>query len=314
MIVRIATRGSRLARWQAEWVANHLCSSHVGLKVQFVEVKTHGDCDRDSPLSEIGGTGLFTKEIQNAVLGGLADVAVHSLKDLPAQTPPELILAAVPTREDVADAIVAADDHNLQTLPLGARIGTSSPRRRAQLLHLRPDLDVRSVRGNVESRVNQVLDGKLEAIVLAWAGLHRLGLHRHVTHRLEPPEFLPAIGQGALGVECRRDDPLVSELLLSLDDPSSHRAVLAERAVLSELEGGCSIPIAAWARELADKERGQGVLAIDAAFFDIHGRTRVSVALTGPKDDPQGLGKLTARALRTKGTDLMLVQAEQPMK
>ena len=160
----------------------------------------------NSPLAAIGGTGLFTKEIQRAVLDGSVDVAVHSLKDLPTQGPQELVLAAVPEREDVADALIAPVHRTLQDLPAGARVGTSSLRRRAQLLHLRPDLDVVTIRGNVETRLNQALEGKLDAVMLAWAGLHRLGLDRHVTQRLEPPTFLPAVGQGALGIECRRDD------------------------------------------------------------------------------------------------------------
>jgi hydroxymethylbilane synthase len=283
------------------------------LKVELVDVKTHGDRDRNSPLAAIGGIGLFTKEIQHAVLRRSVDVAVHSLKDLPTQGPPDLILAAVPTREDIADAVVAADHHDLQTLPMGTRIGTSSPRRRAQVLHKRPDLDVHPIRGNVESRVRQVLERKIDAIVLAWAGLHRLGLHQHVTQRLEPPEFLPAAGQGALGIECRRDDRETAELLHLLDDPVTHNAVIAERTILADLEWGCLIPMAAWAREPTDKAGETNLLALDAALFDLNGRTRVAVTLTGPRDDPQGLGKLAARALRAQGAERILQQARHDM-
>src|SRR5438270_5447089 len=234
--VRIGTRGSHLARWQAEWVADRLRALHLGLAVELVEIKTQGDRDRNSPLAAIGGTGLFTKEIQRAVLDGSVDVAVHSLKDLPTQGPEELTLAAVPPREDVADALIAPVYRTLEALPQGARVGTSSLRRRAQLLHVRPDLSVETIRGNVETRLNQALTGKFDAVVLAWAGLHRLGLHEHVTQRLAPPFFLPAVGQGALGIECRIDDRITADFLRPLDDPAAHRAVLAERRALAELE------------------------------------------------------------------------------
>src|SRR4051794_25051513 len=178
--VRIGTRGSPLARWQAEWVTARLRALHPGLVVELVEIKTHGDRDRNSPLAAIGGVGLFTKEIQRAVGDGSVDVAVHSLKDLPTQGPAGLILGAVPTREDVADALIAPVHQSLDALPPGARVGTSSPRRRAQVLFGRPDLEVVTVRGNVETRLNQALQGRLDAVVLAWAGLKRLGLEQYV--------------------------------------------------------------------------------------------------------------------------------------
>ena len=257
--IRIGTRGSRLARWQADWVAERLRELNPELRVELVEIKTHGDRDRNSPLAAIGGVGLFTKEIQRAVRDGSVDVAVHSLKDLPTQGPDELLLAAVPAREDVADALIAPEYQTIEGLPQGARVGTGSPRRRAQLLFLRPDLQVISLRGNVETRLNQALDGRLDAVMLAWAGLHRLGLERHVTQRLDPSEFLPAVGQGALGIECRRDDAATIELCSSrLDDPVTRRAVLAERAALAALEGGCTLPMAAWARDVEGDETDPG--------------------------------------------------------
>jgi hydroxymethylbilane synthase len=280
------------------------------LTVELVEIKTHGDRDRNSPLAAIGGTGLFTKEIQRAVLDHAVDVAVHSLKDLPTQGPEELTLAAVPPREDVADALIAPYHRTLEALPQGARVGTSSLRRRAQLLHLRPDLSVETIRGNVETRLNQALTGKLDAVMLAWAGLHRLGLHEHVTQRLAPPLFLPAVGQGALGIECRRDDRITGDFLRPLDDPATHRAVLAERRALAELEGGCLIPMAAWARDVnAEGEEDQlDSLALDAAVFDPDGRTCVTAALIGPRDDPDGLGQRVAQALRDQGAEALLRQ------
>jgi hydroxymethylbilane synthase len=306
--LRIGTRGSRLARWQAEWVADRLRSSHSGLTVELVEIKTHGDRDRNSPLAAIGGTGLFTKEIQRAVLDREVDVAVHSLKDLPTQGPEDLTLGAVPPREDVADALIAPVHRTLEALPQGARVGTSSLRRRAQLLHLRPDLNVETIRGNVETRLNQALTGKLDAVMLAWAGLHRLGLHEHVTQRLAPPLFLPAVGQGALGIECRRDDRVTVDFLRSLDDPATHRAVLAERRALAELEGGCLIPMAAWARDVEGEEDQLHSLALDSAVFDPDGRICLTAALVGPRDDPDGLGQRVAQALRSQGAEALLRQ------
>jgi hydroxymethylbilane synthase len=308
-LIRIGTRGSRLARWQAGWVADRLRLIHPGLNVELVEIKTQGDRDRSSPLAAIGGTGLFTKEIQRAVQDGSVDVAAHSLKDLPTQGPDALVLAAVPVREDVADALISPLHQTIDGLPPGARLGTSSPRRRAQLLFRRPDLEIVTLRGNVETRLNQALEGRLDGVVLAWAGLSRLGLERHVTERLEPPDFLPAVGQGALGIECRRDDTAVLALLEPLDDPASRRAIQAERTTLAELEGGCTIPMAAWARDaLADgDEPGRGhVLAIDAAVFDPDGRERIAFSLLGPRDDPDALGRRAARALRDQGAEALL--------
>lgn len=299
--IRIGTRGSRLARWQSEWVASALRERSPGLEVELVEIKTHGDRDRNSPLAAIGGTGLFTKEIQRALVDGAVDVAVHSLKDLPTQGPDGLVLGAVPSREDVADALIAPAHRRLESLPAGAKVGTGSLRRRAQLLHARPDLDVAAVRGNVETRLNMALDGRLDAVVLAWAGLHRLGLHDRVTQRLEPPAILPAVGQGALGIECRADDAPTRALLALLDDGAAHAAVVAERRALAELEGGCMIPMAAWGRLDDD-----GRLLLDASVFDPDGRSRISAGLTGSPSDPDDLGRRVAQALRDQGADAIL--------
>ena len=303
--LRIGTRGSPLARWQSEWVAGRLRALHPGLDVVLVEIKTQGDRDRNSPLAAIGGAGLFTKEIQRALLGSAVEVAVHSLKDLPTQGPPELVHGAVPPREDAADALIAPAHRTLDALPAGARVGTGSLRRRAQILHRRPDLVVEGVRGNVETRLNLALDGRLDAVVLAEAGLRRLGLGAHVTERLGPPRFLPAVGQGALGIECRADDAATRALLAPLDDPATHRAVLAERRTLAELEGGCMIPLAAWARDSADG------LTLDAAVFDPDGRECVSTARSGPRDDPDGLGRAVAEALLGLGAGPLLGRARR---
>jgi hydroxymethylbilane synthase len=302
--VRIGTRGSPLAQWQAEWVADQLRAMHAGLAVELVEIKTHGDRDRNSPLATIGGVGLFTKEIQRAVLDGTVDLAVHSLKDLPTQRLPGLTLGAVPVREEVADALISPAYKELRLLPTGGRVGTGSPRRRAQLLYLRPDLEIVPVRGNVETRMNQALEGRLDAVVLAWAGLKRLGFEGNVTEQLGPPEFLPAVGQGALGIECRAGDETILGLLAGLDDPLTRRAVVAERAALAELEGGCVIPMAAWGRDVHGP--GGSNLVLDASVFDPDGRERVSVSLAGVGNDAEGLGRRVAAGLRELGADRIL--------
>ncbi len=245
----------------------------------------HGDRDRNSPLSAIGGAGLFTKEIQRALLDRTVEVAVHSLKDLPTQGPAELMLGAVPRREDVADALIAPKYQTLDKLPSGATVGTGSLRRRAMLLHARPDLNVVGLRGNVGTRLEKALTGELDAVVLAAAGLNRLGLDAHVTDRLEPPAFLPAVGQGALGIECRIDDMSTRELLLALDHAPTHRAVVAERTALAELEGGCLIPLGAWARDTGD-----GDLTLDATVFDRDGKSRAFATFTTLRDQPEPLG------------------------
>jgi hydroxymethylbilane synthase len=298
--VRIGTRGSQLARWQADWVADRLRTLHPGLAVELVEIKTHGDRDRNSPLSSLGGVGLFTKEIQRALLDGAVEIAVHSLKDLPTQGPGELMLAAVPPRENLADALISPVHRTLDALPQRATVGTGSLRRRAQLLYVRPDLNVVDIRGNVETRLKRAIDGDLDAVILAEAGLRRLGLDHQITERLGPPRFLPAVGQGALGIECRSNDSATQSLLVPLDDPTTRRAVLAERRVLAELEGGCMIPLAAWGR---DTEAG---LALDVAVFASDGRERLFTHATGPLDCPDELGRRAAEELRGLGAEQLL--------
>lgn len=298
--LRIGTRGSALARWQAGWVAAELRRHHPDVRVDLVEIRTQGDRDRNSPLAAIGGSGLFTKEIQRALAGGTVEVAVHSLKDLPTQAPAGLVLAAVPAREATADALIAPTHRTLAALPAGARVGTSSLRRRAQLLHQRPDLRVENIRGNVETRLRHALEGRFDAVILALAGLSRLGLEGQVTEQLGPPGFLPAVGQGALGIECRADDEVTRRLLAALDHPETRRAVLAERRVLADWQGGCTIPLAAWGRSEADR------LALDAAVFDPDGRERISASATGPFDEPEELGREVARMLREQGAARLL--------
>ena len=302
--IRIGTRGSQLARWQSEWVASRLRALHPGLEVELVEIKTRGDRDRNTPLSDLGGTGLFTKEIQRALLDGIVEIAVHSLKDLPTMGPPELILGAVPEREDLADALIAPRFETLAALPEGATVGTGSLRRRSQLLHLHPRLKVVPIRGNVETRLNQALEGTLDAVILAEAGVRRLGLDRHVTERLGPPGFLPAVGQGALGLECRASDQETLAFLEPLNHDSTRRAVLAERKALSELEGGCMIPLGAWGRDLEGDQ-----MALDVAIFSNDGSERIFCSLVGPRNDPESLGSRVAESLRDQGAERLLRRA-----
>jgi hydroxymethylbilane synthase len=298
----LGTRGSPLALWQANWVAGRLRQAHPGLVVELVEIKTRGDRDRNTPFAQMtqGGTGLFTKEIQRAVLDGTVDLAVHSLKDLPTAGPEGLVLGAIPVREEVVDLLISPRHGRLDQLPAGATVGTGSLRRKAQLLHLRPDLEVVGVRGNVETRLAKAESGELDAVVLAAAGLSRLGLRDRATEVLGPPPFLPAVGQGALGLECRATDDRARALVGALDDPATRAAVTAERRTLAELEGGCMIPLAAWGRVTTDG------LVLDVAVYSADGQEKVFVSRTGRPDNPEELGSVVAEELRQKGAEHLL--------
>jgi hydroxymethylbilane synthase len=245
MTLRLGTRASPLARWQAQWVATRL--QQCGFPVELVLITTSGDRD-PRPLRGGPERGVFTKELQRALLWGRIDLAVHSLKDLPTEEVSGVFLAAVPERGPVADVLLSPGYPDLASLPRGARVGTGSQRRRAQLLHLRPDLQVQEVRGNVDTRLRKLEAGEFDALVLAEAGLRRLGLEAHITQVFPPALILPAIGQGALGIEVRAEDHRVKEAVRCLDHPATHRAVLAERAMLATLHGGCLAPIAGWGR------------------------------------------------------------------
>jgi hydroxymethylbilane synthase len=246
--VKLGTRGSRLALWQAEWVKAAL--GRLGTAVELVIIKTQGDQDIDRPLHQLEGTGFFTKAIEDALLDGRVDLAVHSLKDLPTKQPPGLVVAAVPERHDPAEALVSRDAAaaSLDALPPGARVGTSSLRRVSQLRYRRPDVEVISLRGNVPTRVDKVANGQdgLVAALLAVAGLERLGLGQHVTARLDPLDLMPAPGQGALGLETRADDRAARAALAPLHHPPTATAVAAERGLLAALGGGCQAPVGAW--------------------------------------------------------------------
>ncbi len=289
----IGTRSSPLARWQAEWVANQL--KGYGHTVELVSIATQGDVDRRLAISEIGGLGLFTKELQRALLDGRIDVAVHSLKDLPTDVVPGLSIAATPPRESPFDALVARDVQSLDELPAGARIGTGSLRRQSQLLHARPDLVMAPIRGNVDTRLRKLVEGEFDAIVLAEAGLNRLSLSQHITQILAPPQFLPAVGQGVLGLETRDDSP-IRETLTQLNHAPSLAAATAERSFLAALAGGCLAPIGGWAREI---ESGQ--LQIDGVVLSRDGTVRLADHETGAISAARELGACLARKLLNRG-------------
>lgn len=242
-----ATRPSALARWQTQWVIQALKNIHRDLECEEKIITTQGDKILDRPLPEIGGRGLFTQELESELLSGAVHCAVHSLKDLPVENPDGLTIGCIPLRAEVRDALISKDGFALATLPSAAVIGTSSLRRAAQLLAVRPDLKIESLRGNVDTRLRKALDGQYAAIILAGAGVTRLGLDAHVTEWLPLDVMLPAPGQGALAVQCRRDDQTTHNLLAGLGDEVTRRAVTAERAFLSGLGGGCAVPVAAYA-------------------------------------------------------------------
>ena len=247
MRLTFATRPSALARWQTQWVINALKNIYHDLDCEAQIITTQGDKILDRPLPEIGGKGLFTQELESELLSGRVHCAVHSLKDLPVESPAGLTIGAIPLRGEVRDALISAKGYTLETLPEGASVGTSSLRRSAQLLSLRPDLHPESLRGNVDTRVLKALDNQYDSIILAGAGLTRLGLEKHVTEWLPLDVMLPAPGQGALAVQCRADDQTTLNLVAILEDDSTRKCVTAERMFLRALGGGCSVPVAAYA-------------------------------------------------------------------
>lgn len=246
-ILKIATRQSPLALWQANFVKNRLEDLYPQIKVKLISMVTKGDVILDTPLAKIGGKGLFVKELENALLEKCADIAVHSMKDVPMQFPKGLGLSVICKREDPRDAFVSNKYQSLDELPQGSIVGTSSLRRQCQLKQLRPDLDIRSLRGNVGTRLTKLDNGDYDAIILAAAGLIRLGIPNRITSFIETTQFLPAAGQGAVGIECRTDDAAVQALLAPLADPETTACVLAERAMNAHLQGGCQVPIGGYA-------------------------------------------------------------------
>lgn len=259
-VLRIATRRSALALWQARHVQELLTERHPGLQVELVPMTTRGDRILDQPLAAIGGKGLFLKELEAAMLNGDADLAVHSMKDMPAEDTEGLTLEVALPRANPFDALVSGEGQRLESLPPGSRVGTSSLRRQCQLLARRPDLRVESLRGNVDTRLRKLQEGRYEAIILACAGLERLGLEAHVTQTLQPPDWLPAATQGIIGLQCRADDDATQALIRPLDDAHSKAQASAERAVVQLLQGSCQVPLAVFAQLDDEAIRVEGLI------------------------------------------------------
>ncbi len=297
-MLTFATRPSPLARWQTEYIVGLLQAVWLALTCQIEVITTRGDRLTDTPLPRIGGKGLFTLELEEALRRGRVDAAVHSLKDLPTEEIPGLTIAAIPRRADPRDAWICPAGHTLQTIPPAAVVGTSSIRRRAQILARRPDLDIRPIRGNVDTRMRKVREGQYDAIVLAAAGVTRLGLQAHITEMLPLEVMLPAAGQGALAVQCRTGDQRTLDYLRAIEDPSTRRAVTAERAFLQALGGGCSLPVGAHATANRDTITLRGVvLSPDGAQH---------IEVLGQDSDPLELGASLAREALARGAATLL--------
>jgi hydroxymethylbilane synthase len=305
--IRIGTRGSKLALWQAEWVKSRLENHHPRLAVELTVIKTKGDKILDVPLAKVGGKGLFVKEIEEALLERRIDLAVHSMKDMPAQIPAGLCIGAVPERETPTDALISRGGQALRDLPRGARIGTSSLRRSSQLRRVRPDIDIVPLRGNLDTRLRKLDEGQMEAIVLATAGVRRLGLDDRITQLLDPEIMLPAVGQGALCVETRRDDPEIAPLVAPLEDRTTRQAVTAERAFLHRLEGGCQVPIAGHAT-LDDNQ-----LTLCGLVSDLTGETVFRETRVGPSAEAAAIGRQLAGILLDQGAKAVLDRLQTEM-
>jgi hydroxymethylbilane synthase len=301
--LRLGTRASQLALTQSQHVADVITASS-GVPVELVHVSTQGDRSSEA-IAQLGGTGVFVSALRDALHAGTVDLAVHSFKDLPTAPAPGLTIAAVPPREDPRDVLVARDGLTLGELPPGARVGTGAPRRMAQLRALGLGLDVVPIRGNVDTRMAKVAAGELDAVVLARAGLARLGRMSAVTEVLDPIQVLPAPAQGALAVECRSDDTRTVALLAALDDPAARACVAAERAVLTALEAGCSAPVAAHA-ELAEAEDGTAELWLRASVTAIDGSDSVRDSISGPATEAESLGRQLATELLDRGAAALM--------
>jgi hydroxymethylbilane synthase len=298
--LRIATRGSVLALWQAEWVRSQLLASQQEVSVGLVVIKTTGDKILDVPLATVGGKGLFVKEIEEALLARRADLAVHSVKDVPAELPEGLHLAVMPRREDPRDVLISRNGAVLAQLPQGAKVGTSSLRRSAQLLHLRPDLRLENLRGNVDTRLRKLESEGFDAIVLAAAGIKRLELSHVVSEYLDPEKLLPAVGQGALGIETRIDDAFTNQIVACLAHQDTMTAVSAERAFLNRLEGGCQVPIGGHAILEGEK------LILTGMVADLKGVRLVRKQRRGTAQQAELIGeRLAEEVLRSGGAEIL---------
>jgi hydroxymethylbilane synthase len=293
--IRIATRKSPLALWQAEHVRRRLEEYHPGIQVELVTMTTKGDRILDTPLAKVGGKGLFVKELENGLLEGRADIAVHSMKDVPVDFPPGLNITVILAREDPRDALVSCDYAKIEDLPQGAVLGTSSLRRQSQIRALRPDLEITDLRGNVGTRLSRLDKGEYDAIILACAGLERLSLSNRITRALLIEEMLPAIGQGSIGIECRDTDDRVQSLVQALDDNDTHICTRAERAFNKRLQGGCQAPIAGHA-ELAD-----GIITLRGMVGSVDGSQLIRGTISGQAADADRLGTELAEDVLSRG-------------
>ena len=298
--LRIGTRGSQLALFQAHWVKDQLVRTRPDLNVTLIKIKTTGDKIQDAPLAKVGGKGLFVKEIEESLIQKKIDLAVHSIKDVPTEFPEGLHLPVITKREDPRDAFISRNGRTLRDLSQGAKIGTSSLRRQAQLLHFRGDFELIPLRGNLGTRLKKLNAMNLDGIVLALAGLKRLGLEERITEIVPPEVSLPAIGQGALGIETRRNDHEVEDQIRFLNDRDSSIAVTAERTFLKKLEGGCQVPIAAYAQIVA------ATLHMDGLVGTIDGKTLIRHHVEGPMENPESLGIELAEVLLGKGAKEIL--------
>ena len=298
-VIRLGSRGSKLALWQAEFIQFEI-ERRTGRKVEITRIKTTGDMILDVPLAKVGGKGLFVKEIEEALLSGGIDLAVHSMKDVPTDLPDRLAIVAITRREDPRDAFLSVKYRKFEELPQGAKLGTSSLRRQTQLLGLRPDLSVETLRGNLDTRIRKMEEGRYDAIILAAAGLRRLGWEAKITEYIPEDMSLPAIGQGALGIEIRADDPDTREAVSFLNDRDTAFAVRAERGFLKRLEGGCQVPIASYGRTEGDGIFLKGMVGRPDGSEIIRGSARGSIS------DPEALGVGLAEQLLARGAKEIL--------
>jgi len=300
--IRIATRHSPLAMWQANFIKSELLKHHPDLIVELLPMKTKGDKILDTPLAKVGGKGLFVKELEVAILEGRADIAVHSIKDVPVDFPEGLGLTTICEREDPRDAFVSNHYDQLDKLPEGAVVGTSSLRRQCQILASRPDLIIKNLRGNVNTRLGKLDAGEYDAIILAAAGLIRLKMHNRITSLIEPEVSLPAVGQGAVGIECRLDDEQTINLLKPLEDAKTRIRVTAERAMNLKLQGGCQVPIGSFATLENDQLFLRGLVG------SVDGKEIIRKQITGHQDDAQQLGVTLAEQLLACGAEEILAE------
>ena len=302
MKIRIATRKSPLALWQANFVKQNLLLAHKDLKVELIPMVTQGDIILDSPLSKIGGKGLFVKQLEQAILNNEADIAVHSIKDIPAQFPKGLMLATICQRDEVRDAFVANKYTSLNDLPEGAIVGTSSLRRQCQLRSHFPHLIIKDLRGNVGTRLNKLDEEQYDAIILASVGLKRLSLEHRITQYIDTDLILPAVGQGAIGIESRTDDKQILDIISVLDDKKSRACIQAERAMNNALQGGCQVPIAGYCRLNNDELMLQGLVG------RVDGSKIIKQQITGCINEAESLGEELAQQLLNQGADLILTE------